>query len=62
MRLLATDEANCDTLVRRVISDIVRQSSFQQTITSALAAGINKSIKYALAKVRKKIKSVSAGG
>ena len=58
IRLLATDELKCSKLVRRATSDIVRASSWNQTIKSALAAGVFKSVKYASAKLKKMFKSV----
>lgn len=57
IRLLATDELNCAEVVSRSISDIVRSSSWNQTVKSALAAGGMKSFRYASAKLKKMVKS-----
>ncbi|XP_067938956.1 phosphatidate cytidylyltransferase, mitochondrial-like [Watersipora subatra] len=59
IRLLATDGPGCQRWVRRSVSDIVRASSWNQTVKSALAAGVVNSIKYASAKLKKMAKSMT---
>ena len=57
IRLVATDEMNCEKLVRKSIAAIVKQSSLEQTFKSAVAAGVRKSLVYAMSKVKKNFKS-----